>query len=463
MPAWRSPKHTHDVFIAHASEDKEEVARPLVEALKERDWSAWLDEMELTVGDSLQTRIDEALYRSRFGVVILSPHFFAKAWTKRELGGLTALEVQSGTKVILPVWHNIQAGEVAEFSPTLADRVGVSTDAGIDEVADQLSRALTVAKGRPPAAGKEPVVQGFPALRAPRRRAPRAKPPAAPRRSYAAGRVFAIAVLVGITLLPLAMLLPADGSAGANREVHVGSASLEVRSASHVADTAAADRRLGLTSEIRGPDGAFLLGTVARDRLPAPGAGSTSVDVRLPAGRALRSDGVHALRAVRMFTFRLGNRYLMFVCRPLRGVSIENVRRACARAARSLELPVRSTAIPYPSASIRDEARSALGRFATGRRQAGEEMRQASTPEAVADAAARAAHSAEVAAGMVRSPRLAGIDKGLANAEEAWRTTAKAAREEDDKAYEKAGEDVASAERQLRKARKNLLGLGYQA
>jgi TIR domain len=61
-----------DVFISHASEDKDTVARPLSRALVARGWFVWLDELELTIGDSLSGRIDAALARSRFGVVVLS-------------------------------------------------------------------------------------------------------------------------------------------------------------------------------------------------------------------------------------------------------------------------------------------------------------------------------------------------------------------------------------------------------
>lgn len=43
-----------DLFISHASEDKAAVARPLFDALIQRGWSVWLDELELTIGDSLE-------------------------------------------------------------------------------------------------------------------------------------------------------------------------------------------------------------------------------------------------------------------------------------------------------------------------------------------------------------------------------------------------------------------------
>jgi TIR domain len=133
---------SRDVFLSHAAEDKDAVVRPLATALKARGWSVWLDELELEIGDSLHRRIDEALARSRFGVVVLSPAFLAKEWTRQELAALAAREVSTGTKVILPVWHNIDHAELAAVSPLMADRLGARTALGVDDVADRLSRAL---------------------------------------------------------------------------------------------------------------------------------------------------------------------------------------------------------------------------------------------------------------------------------------------------------------------------------
>jgi hypothetical protein len=150
----------HDLFISHASEDKESVARPLAKALQSRGWSVWLDELELTVGDSLSGRIDSALAQSRFGVVVLSRAFFAKPWPQRELAGLAAREVEAGTKVILPVWHEIDQHYIADRSPTLADRLGVKTSLGTEEVAAKLSEALERAGVRTARGPEtEPIVQ----------------------------------------------------------------------------------------------------------------------------------------------------------------------------------------------------------------------------------------------------------------------------------------------------------------
>jgi len=130
-----------DVFISHAWEDKESFAHPLAKALEERGLRVWYDEFTLRVGDKLLRSIDHGLANSRYGVVILSPNFFEKEWAQKELAALAAREV-SGQKVILPVWHNITAGQIREYSLTLADRVAVLSDRGLEHVVEELLRVI---------------------------------------------------------------------------------------------------------------------------------------------------------------------------------------------------------------------------------------------------------------------------------------------------------------------------------
>ncbi len=82
----------YDVFISHASEDKVDVARPLAAHLQTLGLKVWLDDLELTLGDSLRRKIDQGLSRSRYGLVVLSPAFFLKEWPNKELDGLVARE-----------------------------------------------------------------------------------------------------------------------------------------------------------------------------------------------------------------------------------------------------------------------------------------------------------------------------------------------------------------------------------
>lgn len=129
---------TFDVFISHASEDKDDVVRSLARALQAGGLSVWYDEFELRIGDSLRRKIDKGLASSRFGVVVLSKSFFGKGWTEYELDGLVTRAV-SGDQILLPVWHNVTKAEVVGYSPSLADKLARSTATHtVEEIAAEI-------------------------------------------------------------------------------------------------------------------------------------------------------------------------------------------------------------------------------------------------------------------------------------------------------------------------------------
>jgi hypothetical protein len=130
-----------DIFICHASEDKEDFVRGLAGTLRAKGLTVWYDEFTLKVGDSLRQSIDKGLNRSRFGVVVLSAAFFQKNWPQYELDGLAQREMD-GRKVILPVWHNVCEEEVRQYSPSLAGRVAALSAAGMDTVVEKLLDAM---------------------------------------------------------------------------------------------------------------------------------------------------------------------------------------------------------------------------------------------------------------------------------------------------------------------------------
>ncbi len=132
----------HDVFICHASEDKDAVARPLAEALRSHNVDVWYDEFSLTVGDSLSATIDRGLESSRFAIVVISPAFFSKPWTNRELAGIVARETVRRERILLPVWHDVDVKDVLRFSPPLADLRAVSSSIGVDKVATVLLQTI---------------------------------------------------------------------------------------------------------------------------------------------------------------------------------------------------------------------------------------------------------------------------------------------------------------------------------
>ena len=115
-----------DVFISHASEDKESFVRPLAIALRRLDVSVWYDEFSLRVGDSISGAIDKGLAEAAYGLVVISRAFIEKPGPKRELRGRVTREV-GGRKVILPIWHGLTHREVMKFSPPLADALAIDT------------------------------------------------------------------------------------------------------------------------------------------------------------------------------------------------------------------------------------------------------------------------------------------------------------------------------------------------
>jgi len=141
-PAMAAGDEAYDVFISHASEDKDTIIRSLATELVEQGLRVWYDEFALRIGDSLRQKIDKGLAKSRVGLVVLSPSFIAKGWTNYELDGIVTRTV-SGEQILLPIWHNITKQEVIDFSPSLADKVARSTATHtVEEIAGEIAELL---------------------------------------------------------------------------------------------------------------------------------------------------------------------------------------------------------------------------------------------------------------------------------------------------------------------------------
>ena len=133
-------KNSFDLFISHASEDKEIIARPLAEKLREFGFIVWYDEFQISAGDNLEFTIEDGLNRSRYAVVILSPHFFNKSWPMKELEHLLNKQKQIKGHII-PLWFGVKEDEIKQYSPILTSLLGITIDP------DQLNEtALLLAK-----------------------------------------------------------------------------------------------------------------------------------------------------------------------------------------------------------------------------------------------------------------------------------------------------------------------------
>ncbi len=130
-----------DVFVSHASEDKDAFVRPLVEELVKRNVKVWYDDSVLEMGDNLRRSIDDGLNESRYAIVVLSAEFFRKQWTQWELDGLVSKEID-GKKVILPIWHGVTKTDVLKYSPSLVNKVAIDSSKGINHVVEKILQVI---------------------------------------------------------------------------------------------------------------------------------------------------------------------------------------------------------------------------------------------------------------------------------------------------------------------------------
>ena len=124
---------THrDLFISHASEDKDFVG-PLATALMAEGLNIWYDEYEFQIGDNIRAKIDQGLLQSRYGLVVLSPAFFEKYWPQYEMDGLFTKQ-SAGESVILPIWHRLTMDEISRRSLSLTNIFALNSSTDSAEV-----------------------------------------------------------------------------------------------------------------------------------------------------------------------------------------------------------------------------------------------------------------------------------------------------------------------------------------
>jgi len=130
-------------FISHDSRDKDSLVRELALELSKLMCPVWYDEYSLRVGDSLRESIETGLKETQKCVVVLSPNYLANdGWSKAEFDSVFTREMLEKENVILPVWHEVSAQEVYEYSPSLANKVALNSSIGVKELARKLSKVI---------------------------------------------------------------------------------------------------------------------------------------------------------------------------------------------------------------------------------------------------------------------------------------------------------------------------------
>ncbi|MBU2583470.1 MAG: TIR domain-containing protein [Alphaproteobacteria bacterium] len=128
----------YDVFISHASEDKEAIARPLFEACNRLGLKAFLDEAHIGFGQSFAAKINTALGASRTILAVVTPHSTTKDWPLQEINTALALEI-SGEKKVVPVM--VGSPDLTHL-PLLRTKRWISWEGNADSVIRQMKQQV---------------------------------------------------------------------------------------------------------------------------------------------------------------------------------------------------------------------------------------------------------------------------------------------------------------------------------
>jgi len=106
------------VYLAHASEDHEEFAKPLAQALMANGIEVWFDEWEIRTGDSLRRKMEEGLANCTHFVVLLTPNSLHKPWVETEIDAGFIRSV-GGESRFMGLRTGVSVNELSPFLRTL--------------------------------------------------------------------------------------------------------------------------------------------------------------------------------------------------------------------------------------------------------------------------------------------------------------------------------------------------------
>lgn len=114
-----------DVFLCHAWDDRQGVAKELHDLLESLGVSVWFSEKDVGLGTPLLRAIDKGLANSRVGIVLVTPALLRRipqeGIAEKELSALLARDQ------LVPVVHQTTYEALRGVSPLLGSRSGLST------------------------------------------------------------------------------------------------------------------------------------------------------------------------------------------------------------------------------------------------------------------------------------------------------------------------------------------------
>ncbi len=123
------------LFLSYSRVDRD-FAERLAGDLEKSGITVWWDSWEMEVGDSLPRKIEEAVSRSAWFGIILSPDAVASPWVRAELDLALTMEIEGGL-TILPILHR-----PCELPLSLRGKVWADFTASYQESLKSLLRRL---------------------------------------------------------------------------------------------------------------------------------------------------------------------------------------------------------------------------------------------------------------------------------------------------------------------------------
>lgn len=147
------------LYISYVSRDKE-FAQALTDALNHKGIQTI--DGRLGLGDSLSVSIRTGLQQASYVVLVLSQGFFDKSWPRFEFEELDKLDrAFEGDTKLLPIWHEIDPQKVSYFAPELAQRMGVSTQMGLDIIVEEIADVVQESQPASLASEMAPTQKGY--------------------------------------------------------------------------------------------------------------------------------------------------------------------------------------------------------------------------------------------------------------------------------------------------------------
>ena len=132
-----------DIFLCHAWDDRQSVAKELHDLLESRNVTVWFSEKDVALGTPLLREIDRGLAVSRVGIVLVTPAFLSRIQgagiADKELSALLARDL------LVPIVHNTTYQALRDVSPLLGSRSGLNTkENSMADVANKLAELVAV-------------------------------------------------------------------------------------------------------------------------------------------------------------------------------------------------------------------------------------------------------------------------------------------------------------------------------